>query len=71
MGNYLETIPNEQRLPNGTYAGLWYRLDVLLENVQGRSYNIKVTKYQRTPAVPVTVKVEEGLIDIYLGELKP
>lgn len=64
---YLETIENDYGLPDGVWQGSWFHHDVLLENVQGRSYNLRIKANQNTPDVPVTVVVERGLIDIYLG----
>jgi hypothetical protein len=67
--SYLETIENEQDLPNGKYFAYWYKYDVLFKYLDA-IYNFKVTKYQRSQAVPVTLVVTKKLIDVYLGHIK-
>lgn len=64
---YLETIPNGFNLPAGTYQGTWHRFHVKII-VDDVSYTLRISKYQGVPDVPVTAKIEYGLIDIYLGE---
>lgn len=63
---YLETVENDYRVPDGTWQGSWFKHDILLY-AQGKTYNIRVKAHQSTPDVPVTLIVERGLIDIYLG----
>ena len=66
---WMEAVENDADLPNGRYYGYWHKYDVLVK-VFDAIYTIKITKFQRSQAVPVTLLVNRNLIDIYLGHIK-
>lgn len=67
MRSFLETIKNTYNLPNGEYKGLCSGYEVEVTDQQGKTYRLRLTNRVHGIDVPVTVEVENKLIDIYLG----
>jgi hypothetical protein len=61
---YLETVKNKYNLPSGSHEGEWIKDVVRVKDVSVRLKN------STSKSIPVTLKVQGKLIDVYTGGRK-